>query len=114
MKFETFRILIALALNLGLYISSYDVVAAYLYSEIDQEIYMTQPENYQVGDNVLRLKKGLYGLRQSAKLWNDELKEKLLEFGCVQSINDPGLFIYVMDNSFLLDIGLRGWHISVF
>ena len=100
MKFETFRILIALALNLGLNISSYDVVAAYLYSEIDQEVYMTQPENYQVGDSVLRLKKGLYGLRQSAKLWNDDLKKKLLEFGCIQSINDPGLYIYVMNNSF--------------
>jgi hypothetical protein len=100
MKFETFRILITLALNLGLNISSYDVVAAYLYSDIDQEIYMTQPENYQVGDGVLRLKKGVYGLRQSAKLWNDDLKKKLLEFGCIQSVSDPGLFIYVMNNSF--------------
>ena len=39
------------------------------------------------------LHKGLYGLKQSGKLWNDELKRALLTEGFTQSHNDQEVFI---------------------
>ena len=39
-----------------------DVKTAFLYGDIDEEIYMEQPEEYMDGDQVCQLKKSLYGL----------------------------------------------------
>ena len=71
-----------------------DVVTAYLYSELDKEIYILGPTGYDFGTGngkALRFLKGLYGLKQSGKLWNEELKKTL---ALVQSANDQGLFIF--------------------
>ena len=48
-----------------------DVKNAYLNGILEEEIYMAQPEGYKVPgqeDKVLRLKKGLYGLKQAGRL----------------------------------------------
>ena len=52
-----------------------DVKTAFLNADIDHEIYVKQPEGYVERDihgNVLywKLKKSLYGLKQSSRMWN--------------------------------------------
>ena len=49
-----------------------DVKTAFLNGEIDETIYMEKPENFVTGNPksmVCKLKKSLYGLKQSHRLW---------------------------------------------
>ena len=76
-------------------IQSYDVSSAHLYSELDKEVYLKIPEGYEGHYNpgdVLPLLKGLYGLKQSGKLWYEELKSTLTSLNFVQSDFDPGIY----------------------
>jgi len=50
-----------------------DVKSAYLNGDLSEEIYMEQPEGFiepRQQHKVLRLRKSLYGLKQSAKVWD--------------------------------------------
>jgi hypothetical protein len=46
----------------------------------------------ELGGDIWRLKKALYGLRQAAKQWNEKLSETLLLLAFQQSYADPCLF----------------------
>ena len=64
------RILMQLAAQYDLTVHQIDVRAAFLHAPTDHEIYMAQPEGFEEfsedGDKlVYRLKKSLYGLKQS-------------------------------------------------
>ena len=53
-------------------ISRLDVQNAFLYGDLDEEIYMEQPEGFCVQGQehyVLRLKCALYGLKQAGLAW---------------------------------------------
>jgi hypothetical protein len=97
-RIVTIRILLILALYKKWSLFQADVVTAYLYAELDKEIYFEIPEGYELVANAnnhkhIRAHKGLYGLKQSGKLWNDELKNTLREYGFIQSRSDLGLYI---------------------
>ncbi|KAE8905227.1 hypothetical protein PF010_g19471 [Phytophthora fragariae] len=68
-------------MSLGLECKHIDFVTAFLNGElVDVVIYMKQPESYEDGtDRVCRLRKGLYGLKQASKIWNDTLHKVVLE-----------------------------------
>ena len=54
-------------------ITQFDVCTAFLYGEIKEEIYMTQPIGFEDPNQarmVCRLQKALYGLQQSSRVWN--------------------------------------------
>lgn len=69
-----------IALMQGLDCRHVDFVTAFLNGElVDMDIYMEQPEGYHDGtDHVCHLLKGLYGLKQASKIWNDTLHAYLL------------------------------------
>jgi hypothetical protein len=54
------------------------VVTAYLAGELEEEIYMALPQGIlEIEGKVCRVKKGLYGLKQSARVWNKRITVKL-------------------------------------
>ena len=59
------RIVIALVAFLDLELEKIDVKTTFLHRDLDEEIYMEQPE----GRLVCKLKKSLYGLKQSPRQW---------------------------------------------
>jgi hypothetical protein len=73
------------------------VDAAYLNADIKEDIYLLPPpEIDELKGNILKLKKSLYRLRQSAKNWNDLINKVIIQqLGFKKTIDDN---IYVKDN----------------
>jgi hypothetical protein len=70
--FETVQMMIALAALKNWHITRLDVKTAFLYGELDEELYMEQPEGFKVQGQdrkVMRLKCAIYGLKQAALAW---------------------------------------------
>jgi len=92
-KITSIRVVLQLAAQNDYIVSQMDVKSAYLNAEIDTEVYLEQPEGYSVsndGGNKLywKLKKSLYGLKQSGRNWNEMLHSFLTSEGFDQSNAD--------------------------
>ena len=95
-RFETVRIMFALAALNSWHISGLDVKTAFLYGKLDEEIYMEQPEGFKIKGQerkVLRLRRAIYGLKQAALAWWRELANSLKEMGFKRLYSDAGIFI---------------------
>ncbi len=71
-QFETVWLMVALATLKNWHITSLDVKTAFLYGELNKELYMEQPEGFKVKGQegkVLCLKCTIYGLKQAALAW---------------------------------------------
>ena len=76
------RVIIAIATQRDWGIRQFDVSTAYLNAPIDEEIYVEPPPGFEEPDKkVWRLKKSLYGAKQSAKNWGEFLATVLREYG---------------------------------
>ncbi|KAJ3529254.1 hypothetical protein NM688_g7878 [Phlebia brevispora] len=80
MRLESLRTLLALAAVRDWPVHQMDVVGAYLNADLEEEIYMRQVPGFEDNtERVLRLRKGLYGLKQSGRAWNKRVHELLAE-----------------------------------
>nr|AAB51275.1 reverse transcriptase, gag, polyprotein [Volvox carteri f. nagariensis] len=79
----------------GIEVHHLDVRTAFLHGDLDEVVYVDQPEGFVTGERGLkcRLLKALYGLRQASRAWYVKLVNKLREMGYTVSDADPGLFI---------------------
>ena len=78
----TIRSLLSYSNSCNLHIHQMDVKTAFLYGVLDNDLFMEQPEGFVDPDYpqyVCKLKKGLYGLKQSARCWNNTLDTYLKE-----------------------------------
>ena len=92
---DTIRLLLALSTSAPTTVHQMDVKTAFLNPEISNELYMEVPEGLTVpmeNNYVCKLRKTIYGLRQSSREWNELLNEYLLEFGLQRSQSDPCLY----------------------
>ena len=104
-RFETVRLLLSLAALEDWEIEALDVKTAFLYGELDEEIYMEQPEGFKVKGaetKVCRLRKAIYGLKQAALQWNKALHQSLLDMGFQRIHSDPGVYVHFHDNDIIL------------
>lgn len=72
-----------------------DIKAAFLNSRLKQPVYCYPPhgfENPDRPDEVWLLRGAAYGLRESAKAWNDRLDEIMREYGLKPTLSDPCLY----------------------
>ncbi|GJY65065.1 putative RNA-directed DNA polymerase [Tanacetum coccineum] len=80
-KMGSIRVVLGLAASLDLEVEQMDVKTAFLHGDLDKEIYMEQPEGFQVKgkeDYVCRLQKSLYGLKQAPRQWFNMDKAKVV------------------------------------
>lgn len=73
-----------------------DVKTAFLYSELKEEVYVSQPEGFIDLDHpndVYVLDKAIYGLKQAPRPWYKVLSEYLLKHKFVKGSIDPTLLI---------------------
>ncbi|GKE29245.1 transposable element [Tanacetum coccineum] len=75
-RITSIRKLIAIAAIHNMVIHQMDVKSAFLNGELDEEIYMQQPEGFVVKGQehkVSKLVKSLYGLKQAPKQWHSSI-----------------------------------------
>ncbi len=71
-----------------------DVKIAFLNGDLEEEIYMEQPEGFtQARHLVCKLHKSLYGLKQSPRAWNQKIDALLNNIQFVR--NDEDFSVYV-------------------
>jgi hypothetical protein len=96
------RTLLALAPCNDWEVEQLDVMTAFLEADIEEEIYMRQPEGFRHTDingeeRVCLLKKSLYGLKQAPRNWNKTITARLEEYGFSQSNADPGIYVFIKE-----------------
>ena len=70
----------------------YNVKNAFVYADVDKEIYVIQPIGFEKGSKVCKLNKALYRLKQSPRLWYKHLKNILLKLGFITLPYNKGVF----------------------
>jgi histone deacetylase 1/2 len=92
------KILLQIAANRSYHYRSVDITGAFLHSDIDREIYISVPDPDDISKRlVARLRKSIYGLKQSGKLWFDNLTSTLKRFGATACAHDECVFVYKAD-----------------
>jgi hypothetical protein len=89
------RVLLSLAASHGLLVHQMDVKITFLNGELEEEIYMTQPDGFVVKgqeDKVCKLLKSLYGLKQAPKQWHEKFDVTLILAGF--SVNEADRCVY--------------------
>ena len=80
-KFTPIRILLILAAKYGLIVYQMDVKTAFRSGQLDEDIYMAQPDGFSDTANpdyVCKLQRSLYGLKQSPRMWNKTIDDFML------------------------------------
>ncbi|RVW48679.1 Retrovirus-related Pol polyprotein from transposon RE1 [Vitis vinifera] len=96
-KINTIRVLLSLAANLDWPLQQFDVKNVFLHGELSEEVYMDLPPGCMVSEKqcqkVCKLKKSLYGLKQSPRAWFGRFTKSMRAFGYRQSNSDHTLFL---------------------
>jgi hypothetical protein len=82
-----------------------DVKTAFLNGEIEEEVYIEQPEGFVVHNeryHVCRLKKSIYGLKQAPRAWYEKMDGFLMSLGFNKSVVDPNLYYHIDGNDCLI------------
>ena len=106
-RFESLRTLISLAVQNGMKLHQMDVTTAFLNGELEDEVYMRQPEGFVSKgqeDLVCKLKRSIYGLKQSPRCWNFALDSHLKKMGFEQAKGDPCLYMASEVELFLIAV----------
>jgi hypothetical protein len=96
-KWAALRSIFALAAFEDLEFESVDISNAYLNGELkDVEVYMKQPEGFEVKDSswAAKLQKGLYGMKQGGRCWYEKLDEVLQREGFRRLRSDASIFVW--------------------
>jgi hypothetical protein len=94
-RLTTIRVLLSLAASHGLLVHQMDIKTAFLNGELDEEIYMEQPDGFVLQGQerkVCKLKKSLYGLKQAPKQWHEKFERTLTSVGFV--VNEADKCVY--------------------
>jgi hypothetical protein len=108
----TIRILFALAAELDLQLYHIDFATAFINATVKEDIYLSLPPGFEVTnaagkDMVLKLKRSIYGLRQSSHNWNETLHKVLIGYGMQRSKVDPCLYYKALANDDMIMLAVH-------
>jgi hypothetical protein len=105
------RAIISLVASMGWNLHQMDVKKSFLNGAIEEEVYIEQPQEFEVHSRdtrICRLKESLYGLKQAPRAWYAIMDNYLTRLGFSKSHADPNLYYKVVDNApiiLLLNVG---------
>ena len=83
-RFASIRLILAIVAHMDLELHQMDVKTAFLNGELEEEIYMEQPVNFVSKgqeQKVCKLKRSIYGLKQSSRQWYLRFHEAVMSYG---------------------------------
>lgn len=93
-RMDSVRLLFSLCAQLDLKFRQFDIATAFLNGDIVEDLYLTPPEGLDVAEGyTCKLKKSLYGLKQSPRCWNTKFAEMLKIFDMKQTLSDPCVYV---------------------
>ena len=95
-RFASVRLILAIVANLNLELYQMDVKTAFLNGELDEEIYMDQPIGFVTKGQehgVYKLKRSIYGLKQSSRQWYLRFHRAVLTNGFTMIEEDHCVYI---------------------
>ncbi|BBN67607.1 transposable element gene [Prunus dulcis] len=95
-RHTTVRLILSLAAMNHWSLRQLDVKNAFLHGDLEEEVFMHQPQGYEdpaYPEYVCKLKKSLYGLKQAPRAWNAKFTGYLPALGFKLSHSDPSLFV---------------------
>ncbi|KZR96863.1 Copia protein (Gag-int-pol protein), partial [Daphnia magna] len=104
-KLDSLQTILSIAAHRDLDMIQLDVCTAFLYRDVEEELYVRQPEDFISTNNaslVCRLHKGLYGLKQASRLWNSKFDVFLTTFGFISSQADPCVYLQKTNSEFTI------------
>jgi hypothetical protein len=96
-RLTTIRVLLSLTTSYGLLVHQIDVKTTFLNGELEEEIYMNQPDGFTVKGQegmICKLLKYLYGLKQAPKQWHEKFDKTLTSVGFVVNEADKCLYYH--------------------
>jgi hypothetical protein len=95
-KMSSIRVVLSFAAKMNLEIEQLDVKTTFLHGDLEEEIYMEQPEGFSAKGKehlVCRLKKSLYGLKQAPRLWYKKFDSFMVDHGYDRTTSDHCVFV---------------------
>jgi hypothetical protein len=95
-KKDSFRIIMALVAHFDLELHQMDVKTAFLNGDLEEEVYMKQPEGFD--DNTqkaCKLNKSIYGLKQASRQWYIKFHKVITSFGFIENFVDQCIYLKV-------------------
>ena len=92
-RYQSLRTLLAIANEEQMKVHQMDVKTAFLYGDLDTDIYMSPPEGCGIQPGmVCKLKRSLYGLKQSPRCWYQKLIDFLSSIGYISCFSDSAIY----------------------
>jgi hypothetical protein len=104
-RMEAIRFLLAYACSKNVKVYQMDAKSSFLNGELEEEVYIEQPEGFQLSENtdyVCKLNKALYGLKRAPRAWYSSLDKYLQQAGFIKGSADNNLYIKVSQGHILL------------
>ncbi|KAM1632105.1 hypothetical protein ACFX2K_020035 [Malus domestica] len=102
---DSFRVIMALVAHFDLFLHQMDVKIAFLNGDLDEEIFMKQPEGFiQEGREnlVCKLKKSIYGLKQASRQWYLKFDQVIQDYGFIENPSDECIYLKFSGRHFVI------------
>ena len=99
--YESIKILLVIAAKKYYEIAQFDVKTAFLYGDLQEEVYLQQPPGYIQKDQphaVFKLHRSIYVLKQLTRCWNAKFAGFLTTFNFVNINSDKCVFVGMVQN----------------
>jgi hypothetical protein len=103
-KLNSIIFLLSIVASFDIEVEQMDVKTAFLHGDLEEEICMKQPEGFVVKGKkelVCKLKKSLYGLKQSPRMWYQKFDTYILGLGFVRTKVDHCVYSKQIGNPFI-------------
>ena len=101
-RHTSIRVVLAMVAHLDMELEQMDVKTAFFQGDLEEQIYMEQPEGFsQPGQEhlVCKLRKSLYGLKQSLRQWYKRFNSYIIRIGYKRCEYDCCIYVKSFDDS---------------
>ncbi|RVW80130.1 Retrovirus-related Pol polyprotein from transposon TNT 1-94 [Vitis vinifera] len=102
---STIRLVLGMVAAENLHLEQLDVKTAFLHGDLEEDLYMIQPEGFIVQGQenlVCKLRKSLYGLKQAPRQWYKKFDNFMHRIGFKRCEADHCCYVKSFDNSYII------------